>query len=69
MARKTSGQLPNEVRLLLERKLQVAVALVLGGERGENFALDAEVWRAHVRAFLSAFEAQGDSAEIGHTRH
>lgn len=50
--------------LLFWRKHQVAVTLPLSGERGENSATDTEVWRAHVRALVSAFKAESDSAKI-----
>jgi len=50
--------------LLLRREHQVTVALVLGGERGEDPAGYAEIGRAHMRAFLHRFEAQSNPAEI-----
>jgi hypothetical protein len=39
-------------------------------QRGEDSASDAEVDGAHVRAFFSPFEAQGDPAKVsdGHVR-
>ena len=58
-------QLSDEVRLKLRREHQVAVALGLRGERGEDVDSNAEVGRTHVRAFLCPFEAESDAAEIG----
>ena len=51
--------------LLLRREHQVAIALLRVGEGREDFAADAEIDGAHVRAFLYTFQAQGDFAEIG----
>src|SRR5713226_1561906 len=54
----------NELRLLLWREHQVAIALLLRGERGEYFPLDTEVGRTHVRGFFSAWQAQSDPTKI-----
>jgi len=58
-------QFRNEVRLEFRGKHQVTVTFVLRGEGGEDPALHPEVSCSHVRAFLGAFEAESDPAEIG----
>ena len=55
----------DERLLLLGCQHQVAVTLLHVGEGCEDFAADAEIDGAHVRAFFCAFEAQRDLAEIG----
>src|SRR5713226_1833761 len=54
----------NELRLLLRREHQVAVALFLRGERSEDPAPDTEVGRSHMRAFFRAFQAPCNPAKI-----
>src|SRR5437667_6988528 len=58
------GLLLDEVRLLLRREHQVAIALFLRGERREYPAPDAEVGRPHVRALFGAFQTQRNPAKI-----
>ena len=58
------GSLGNELRLLLGRQHQVAIALLYRCERGKNAAAHAEVHRSHVRAFLGALKAQRQPFEI-----
>src|SRR5260370_32874527 len=58
------GLLLTELRLLLQREHQVAVALVLRGQRSEYPAPDTEVGRSHVRALFGVFQAQRNSAKI-----
>ena len=43
---------------------KVGVALLLMSERGEDVAANAEVSRAHVRAFFGSGEGQGEAAEV-----
>jgi hypothetical protein len=50
--------------LLLRSEHQVAVTLLLRGERRENPAANTKIGRAHVRALFRAFETQRDAAEI-----
>jgi len=59
------GQLADEFFLHRRREHQVAIALLFGGECGEDPASDTKVSGAHVRTFLCAFEAERDTAEIG----
>lgn len=54
----------DELRLNFGREHEVSVSLVLGGERGEDAAANAEIGGAHVRAFFGTFEAQGQPAEV-----
>jgi hypothetical protein len=62
---KNFRQLPDEVGLHFRREHQVAVALILRGERGEDPAADAEIRGSHVGSFFSAIESECDTAEIG----
>jgi hypothetical protein len=58
------GLVGEEAGLNLGGEHEVAVALALRGERGEDAAANAEVGRAHVGALFCAFEAEGDAAEV-----
>ena len=63
------GRLADERRLDLRREHEIAVALRLGGEGGEDPAADAEIRRAHVRALLCPVEAEREPAEVVGSRH
>src|SRR5208282_1143036 len=52
--------------LQLGSQHQVAVALFLRSQRGEDFAAHTEVRRAHVGAFLSPLQAQRNPAKVSH---
>src|ERR1700677_952839 len=58
------GLFRDEIGLLFRREHQVAVALFLRSERSENPSADAEVRRAHVRAFLGAGQAQRQPSKV-----
>src|SRR5258708_9260210 len=53
-----------ELGLLFRREHQVAVTLLLRGERGEYPAPDTEVRRPHMRSLFHALQAQGNPAKI-----
>ena len=57
----------NKIRLLLRSQHEVAVAVFLSGERGEDPATHTKIRRAHMRAFLSAFQAECDASKIRHS--
>ena len=59
------GLLFNKRCLLFRRQHQVAITLLLVGERSENSAPDPEVGRAHVRTFLRAIQLQRNTSKIG----
>jgi hypothetical protein len=54
----------DEVLLLFGGKHQVAVALLGGGQGGEDAAVDAEIGIAHVGGFFGAGERESDAAEV-----
>ena len=54
----------DERGLLFRRDHYIAVPLFGGSERSEDSASDSEVDRAHMGAFLGAFEREGNAAEI-----
>lgn len=58
-------RLANKIGLLFQRELQIPIAVLYRGQRGEDATADAKINGAHVRAFFSAFEAESDAAEIG----
>lgn len=58
------GCFGDEVGLLPGREHEVSVTERFGGESGKDFAADAEVGRAHVRAFFGSVEAEGDAAKV-----
>lgn len=58
-------QLFYKFRLLFWRKHQVAIAILLRGERGENPAAYTKIGDAHVAALFRALKAQGNFAKIG----
>ena len=59
------GRLSHELRLHLRCERQVSETVFDGSQRGENAPAHPEVHRTHVRALLSAIEAQGDTAKTG----
>ena len=61
---KDVGEVGDEELLLLRSEHEVAVALGLRGEGGEDSAADAEVGVAHVGAFFSARKSEGESAKV-----
>jgi hypothetical protein len=54
----------DEFRLLFGAELQIAVAFLLGCQRGEDPAADAEVGVAHVGAFFNSLQAESDTAKV-----
>jgi len=61
---KDFGRILDKRGLLFRSEHQIAVALLLRGERREYSATDPEIGRAHVRAFLGAFQAQGNPSKV-----
>ena len=55
--------------LRLWREDQISVAFFHAGQRRKDPAADAEICRAHVRAFLCAFKAQRNPPKIGGCHH
>ena len=55
---------PGELRLLFRTEQQVAIALALRSQRGENPAAYAKVRGPHVRAFHRSFQAERNSSKI-----
>src|SRR5262249_39572397 len=58
------GLFGDKLGLLLRCQHQVTVTLLLRGERCEYPAAHTKIRRPHVRAFLGAFQAQCDPAEV-----
>ena len=72
VASPASGDGNEEVGLVGDKGLlqfrgehNVAVALLDGGEGGEDAASYAKIYGSHVGAFFGAFEGESDAAEIG----
>ncbi len=59
-----AGCVGEEEGLLLGGEHEVAEALVLVGEGGEDAVVDAKVRGAHVGGFLRFGEGEGDAAEV-----
>ncbi len=62
--KKNLRQLCNECGLLLGSEHQISVSLFGGGKGGKNSAVHAKVNCAHVGTFLSACQAERNTAEI-----
>jgi len=64
------GEVGDEELLLLGGEHEIAVALGLRGEGGEDSTVDAKVGVAHVGAFFGAGKSESDSAKVvgGHVR-
>src|SRR5437899_2913609 len=58
------GQLSDNLRLLFRLQHQVAIALLMRGESGEDPAPDTKIGRTHVRALFRARQAQRNPAKI-----